>query len=124
RSGIFTLSRHHPPCAQLRTGADDPVNTSVAVNNSRHGVLDTPPARGMTVLAASNFVCRCRWRNAGLCHSSSPTNRNKNRGNRQMSIDFEIPTEAKAIREKVRQWVQDECIPAEKELDIKPLAEV
>jgi len=41
-----------------------------------------------------------------------------------MSIDFEIPAEAKAIREKVRQWVHDECIPAEKELDSKPLAEV
>ena len=41
-----------------------------------------------------------------------------------MSIDFEIPAEAKAIREKVRQWVQDECIPAEKELDTKPLDEV
>ena len=33
-----------------------------------------------------------------------------------MSIDFEIPPEAKAIRDTVRQWVQDECIPAEKEL--------
>lgn len=33
-----------------------------------------------------------------------------------MSIDFEIPAEAKAVREKVRQWVQDECIPAEKRL--------
>lgn len=33
-----------------------------------------------------------------------------------MSIDFEIPAEAKAIREKVRQWVHDECIPAEKRL--------
>ena len=33
-----------------------------------------------------------------------------------MSIDFEIPPEAKAVRERVRQWVQDECIPAEKEL--------
>ena len=41
-----------------------------------------------------------------------------------MSIDFEVPAEAKAIREKVRQWVQDECIPAEKELDCKPLEEV
>ena len=41
-----------------------------------------------------------------------------------MSIDFEIPAEAKAIREKVRQWVQEECIPAEKELDSKPLDEV
>ena len=33
-----------------------------------------------------------------------------------MSIDFEIPAEAKAIREKVRQWVRDECVPAEKAL--------
>ncbi|HZZ36180.1 MAG TPA: acyl-CoA dehydrogenase family protein [Caulobacteraceae bacterium] len=33
-----------------------------------------------------------------------------------MSIDFEIPAEAKAIRERVRQWVHDECIPAEKRL--------
>jgi acyl-CoA dehydrogenase len=41
-----------------------------------------------------------------------------------MSIDFEIPAEAKAIREKVRKWVHDECIPAEKELDSKPLDEV
>jgi acyl-CoA dehydrogenase len=30
-----------------------------------------------------------------------------------MSIDFEIPEEAKAIRAKVRAWVHDECIPAE-----------
>ena len=41
-----------------------------------------------------------------------------------MAIDFEIPPEAKAIREKVRQWVHDECIPAEKALDDKPLKEV
>ena len=41
-----------------------------------------------------------------------------------MSIDFEIPAEAKAIREKVRRWVHDECIPAEKELDSKPFDEV
>ena len=33
-----------------------------------------------------------------------------------MSIDFEIPAEAKAIRERVRQWVQDECVPAEARL--------
>ncbi len=33
-----------------------------------------------------------------------------------MAIDFEIPAEAKAIREKVRQWVQDECHPAEQRL--------
>jgi acyl-CoA dehydrogenase len=30
-----------------------------------------------------------------------------------MSIDFEVPPEAKAVRERVRQWVVDECIPAE-----------
>src|SRR5712691_2233838 len=41
-----------------------------------------------------------------------------------MSIDFEVPAEAKAIREKVRKWVQEECIPAEKELDSKPFDEV
>jgi acyl-CoA dehydrogenase len=41
-----------------------------------------------------------------------------------MAIDFEIPPEAKAIREKVRQWVHDECIPAEKQLDEKPLKDV
>ena len=33
-----------------------------------------------------------------------------------MSIDFTIPEDAKKVREKVRQWVQDECIPAEKRL--------
>ena len=33
-----------------------------------------------------------------------------------MAIDFEIPPEAKAVRERVRQWVHDECIPAEKRL--------
>ena len=33
-----------------------------------------------------------------------------------MAIDFEIPAEAKAVRQRVRQWVQDECIPAEKAL--------
>ena len=33
-----------------------------------------------------------------------------------MSIDFEVPPEAKAIRERVRQWVHDECIPAEKRI--------
>lgn len=33
-----------------------------------------------------------------------------------MAIDFEIPAEAKAVRERVRQWVHDECVPAEKRL--------
>ncbi len=33
-----------------------------------------------------------------------------------MAVDFEIPPEAKAVRERVRQWVHDECIPAEARL--------
>ena len=36
-----------------------------------------------------------------------------------MAIDFEIPEDAKAIRARVRAWVQDECIPAEKRLKDK-----
>ncbi len=36
-----------------------------------------------------------------------------------MAIDFDIPPEAKAVREKVRQWVEDECIPAEKKITDK-----
>ena len=31
-------------------------------------------------------------------------------------IDFEIPQETKAIREKVRAFVQAECIPAEEKI--------
>src|SRR5262249_2191536 len=59
---------------------------------------------------------------SGFMPSIEPDKKQK-RGS-AMSIDFEIPAEAKAIREKVRQWVHDECIPAEKELDSKPLADV
>ena len=33
-----------------------------------------------------------------------------------MAIDFKIPEEAKQIRARVRQWVHDECIPAEQRL--------
>jgi len=36
-----------------------------------------------------------------------------------MSIDFEIPEEAKKIRERVRKWVHDECVPAEKKITDK-----
>ncbi|MDB5476526.1 MAG: acyl-CoA dehydrogenase [Phenylobacterium sp.] len=36
-----------------------------------------------------------------------------------MAIDFEIPKEAQAIRERVRQWVKDECIPAEERIKDK-----
>src|SRR5579863_3489810 len=41
-----------------------------------------------------------------------------------MAIDFEIPKEAKEVRERVRRWVQDECIPAEKQLHDRPYKEV
>src|SRR3990167_4517891 len=33
-----------------------------------------------------------------------------------MAIDFTIPDDAKEVRERVRLWVQNECIPAEKEM--------
>jgi acyl-CoA dehydrogenase len=36
-----------------------------------------------------------------------------------MAIDFEIPAEAKEVRERVRKWVHDECIPAEKRITDK-----
>ena len=36
-----------------------------------------------------------------------------------MAIDFEIPADAKAVRERVRQWVTDECIPAESKITDK-----
>ena len=42
-----------------------------------------------------------------------------------MAIDFTIPEDAKEVRERVRQWVQDECIPAEKEMAAgRPFKEV
>ncbi len=33
-----------------------------------------------------------------------------------MAIDFEIPEEAQLVRERVRKWVHEECIPAEQRL--------
>jgi acyl-CoA dehydrogenase len=36
-----------------------------------------------------------------------------------MAIDFDIPEDAKKIREKVRQWVHDECIPAQERVTDK-----
>ncbi len=41
-----------------------------------------------------------------------------------MAIDFEIPAEAQEVRERVRKFVQEECIPAEKELENRPYKEV
>jgi acyl-CoA dehydrogenase len=39
-------------------------------------------------------------------------------------IDFEIPEDAKAVREKVRTFVQEHCIPAEQEMETRPYKEV
>src|SRR5262245_29902218 len=39
-------------------------------------------------------------------------------------IDVEIPEDAKAIREKVRTFVHEHCMPAEKELEQRPYEEV
>src|SRR5882672_8757763 len=39
-------------------------------------------------------------------------------------VDFEIPAEAKTIREKVRKFVQGECVPAEKALKDRPYKDV
>ena len=36
-----------------------------------------------------------------------------------MAIDFEIPEDAKAVRARVREWVEQECIPAEARLKDK-----
>jgi hypothetical protein len=50
------LSRHRPPCAQLHTGAGDPVFQSISFEPRSCGVLDTPPSRGMT----AKYVSRRR----------------------------------------------------------------
>src|SRR4029079_2294336 len=39
-------------------------------------------------------------------------------------IDFKIPAEAQEVRERVRKFVQDECIPAEAQLQDRPYKEV
>lgn len=39
-------------------------------------------------------------------------------------IDFEIPEDAKEVRARVRKFVQEECIPAEQELEHRPFKEV
>src|SRR5260370_30615140 len=65
---------------------------------------------------ASNFVCRCRWLVADICHRPSPTNNKPERGN-ATSIHFAVPAQANAIRDKLRTCVQEECIRAQKELD-------
>jgi acyl-CoA dehydrogenase len=36
-----------------------------------------------------------------------------------MALDFQIPPDAQAVRERIRQWVHDECKPAEKRVKDK-----
>src|ERR1700758_2996523 len=87
--------------------------------NTAEGGYGSPPSRGRHELQTLFVVAGIALQLYAI--PQPPTN--QKRGH-VMAIDFEIPPEAKAIREKVRQWVHDECIPAEKELDTKPLAEV
>jgi len=45
---IMTTARcHHPPCAQLRTGADDPVRRGRSVSSPQPRRAGYPPSRGM-----------------------------------------------------------------------------
>src|SRR5215510_6804548 len=67
--------------------------------------------------------CRCGWRwcRAGLESPTAPrpdilADKSRLLQEKDMTIDFAIPAEAKAIRERVRKWVHDECVPAEKRL--------
>jgi acyl-CoA dehydrogenase len=39
-------------------------------------------------------------------------------------IDFEIPAETRALRERVRRFVQEVCLPAERELETRPAGEI
>ena len=42
-----------------------------------------------------------------------------------MAIDFTIPEDAREVRERVRRWVQEECLPAEREMTAgRPFKEV
>ncbi len=41
-----------------------------------------------------------------------------------MAVDFEVPAEAKEVRERVRKFVQEHCVPAEEELQHRPYKDV
>ncbi|MBI5947493.1 MAG: acyl-CoA dehydrogenase family protein [Chloroflexi bacterium] len=41
-----------------------------------------------------------------------------------MAVDFEVPAEAKEVRERVRKFVQEHCVPAEEELLHRPYKDV
>src|SRR5262245_16101403 len=52
----------------------------------------------------------------GLRAQDTPASPTDHPRGRTMAIDFAIPKEAQAMRERVRKWVHDECVPAEKKL--------
>src|SRR6476661_3594243 len=68
RAGTY-LGRHHPPCAQLRTGAGDPVSQRRSAEPRGRGVLDTPPSRGMTVVNKAAPATR-RTKDNGIVRQS------------------------------------------------------
>src|ERR1700729_1702042 len=102
--------------------ADDPVNTNVsylqeAARNTgcpagacHRARIRAARCRGMTTarkttsarafkLCLSLPLARCRYMPSPKPDQQEPVQRKP-----QMSIDFEVPAEAKAIREKVRKW--------------------
>src|SRR3954468_15456490 len=98
-------------------------NASRTCRSAEPGSYHTPEPRTAPALqrtASQGLRAALRPGNEGfklclplpLAHSGDmpSATKAKLRGN-IMAIDFEIPAEAKAIREKVRQWVHDECIP-------------
>src|SRR5437870_105326 len=99
--------------------ADDPVNTGSCYLQQPSAYTGSPRARGRHSELQTLFAVAAAALRRYAIYNKKP----KPEGN-AMAIDFEIPPEAKAIREKVRQWVHDECIPAEKELEGKPLKQV
>src|SRR5882757_762590 len=117
RSGMVILSCHHPRKRMIQYSRDSN-DRSEKARRTGYPACAGYDSRGRFKLCLPLPLARRRF-----MPSPSRTNNKPKRGS-AMSIDFEIPAEAKAIREKVRKWVHDECIPAEKELDSKPLAEV
>ena len=67
RERIF--SRRHPPCAQLRTGAGDPVFQRRSDETIGRGVLDPPPSRGRRPCGASYFTSLRAQRSNPPLHS-------------------------------------------------------
>ena len=49
-------------------------------------------------------------------YNSSPIGADLSGWKLRGDVDFTIPDDAKEVRARVRKWVQEECIPAEKEM--------